>query len=63
MLFVDVPEIEIEISHRGLASIAHGFDVLDNCRTGKRRATQLSLTKKNQMLYEPKYVLAGASYK
>jgi hypothetical protein len=63
MLFVDVPKIEVEISHRGLAGIAHGFDILDDCGTEKRQATQLSLTKKKQLLYEPKYALAGAGYK
>jgi hypothetical protein len=54
---VDVPKIEIEISHRGLAGIAYGIDILDDCGTGKRQATQLSLTKK-LLLYEPKYTLA-----
>jgi hypothetical protein len=64
MLFVDVPKIKVEISHRGLAGIAHGLDILDDCGTEKRQATQLSLTnRKNQMLYEPKYALARASYK
>jgi hypothetical protein len=62
MLFVDVPKIKVEINHQGLAGIAHGLDILDNCGTGKRQATQLYLTKK-QLLYEPKYTLAGASYK
>jgi hypothetical protein len=34
---------------------------LDDCGTGKRQATQLSLTKKNkknQLLYEPKYTFS-----
>ena len=48
MLFVDVPKIEIEISHRGLAGIAHGFDILDDRGTAKRQSTQLSLTKKGK---------------
>jgi hypothetical protein len=63
VLFFDVPKVEIEITHRGSAGIAHGFDILDDCGTGKGQATQLSLTKKMQMLYEPKYALARASYK
>ena len=62
MLLIDVPKIEIEVGHRGLAGIAHGFDILDDCRAGKRQATQLSLKKEKQPLYEPKYTLAGASY-
>jgi hypothetical protein len=48
VLFVDISEIKVEISHRRLASIAHGFDILDDCGTGKRQATQLSLTKKSK---------------
>ena len=44
MLFVDVPKIEVEICHRGLAGTTHGFDILDDGGTGKRQATQLSLT-------------------
>jgi hypothetical protein len=44
-LFVDVSEIEIEVCHRGLTGIAHGFHILDDCRTGERQTTQLSLTK------------------
>ena len=45
MLFVDVPKIEVEICHRGLACITHGFDILNDCGTGKRQANQLSLMK------------------
>jgi hypothetical protein len=45
MLLVDVPKIKIEIGHRGSTGIAHGFNILDDCGTGKRQATQLSLTK------------------
>ena len=39
MLFVDVPKIEIKICHRGLTGIAHGFDILDDCGTGKCQTT------------------------
>jgi hypothetical protein len=46
VLFVDVSEIKVEISHRGLAGIAYGFDILDDCGTGKRQATQLSSTER-----------------
>src|SRR6267154_1269988 len=45
VLFVDVLEIEIKIGHRGLTGIAHDFHIFDDCRTGERQATQLSLTK------------------
>jgi hypothetical protein len=38
MLFVDVPKVEVEIGHRGLADIAHSFNILDDCGTGKRQA-------------------------
>jgi len=47
VLFVDVPKIKVEVSHRGLTGIAHSFDILDDCGTEKRQATQLSLTKGN----------------
>jgi len=65
MLFVEVPKVKVEISHRGLAGIAHCFNILDDRGAENRHAIQLSLTKKiqKQMLYEPKYALAGASYK
>ena len=33
MLFVDVSEVKIKISHRGLTGIAHGFHIFDNRRT------------------------------
>jgi hypothetical protein len=33
MLFIDVPKIKVEISHRDLARIAHGFDISDDCGT------------------------------
>jgi hypothetical protein len=46
MLFADVPKIKVEVSHRGLAGIAHGFNILNDCGTGKRQATQLHLAKK-----------------
>ena len=35
MLFADVPKVEIEICHRGLTGIAHGFDILDDCGAGQ----------------------------
>jgi hypothetical protein len=46
VLFVDVPKVEIEITHQGSAGVVHGFDILDDCGTGMRQATQLSLKKK-----------------
>jgi hypothetical protein len=35
VLFVYVPKVEVEISHRGLAGIAYNFHFLDDCGTGK----------------------------
>ena len=35
MLLVDVPKVEVEITHRGLASIAHDLNILDDLRTEK----------------------------
>jgi hypothetical protein len=35
VLFADVPEVEIEITHRSLTGIAHDLDIFDDCRTGK----------------------------
>ena len=57
MLFADIAKVEIEICDRGLASIAHGFDILDDCGTGKRQATQLSLTKKSKWSTNQRMVL------
>jgi hypothetical protein len=37
-LFVDVPKVEVEISHRGLTGIAHDFYILNDCGTGKRQS-------------------------
>jgi hypothetical protein len=41
VLFVDVPKVEIEICHRGLTGIAHGFDILDDCGAGKCQTTSV----------------------
>jgi len=35
VLFVDIPEIEIEISHGGLSSPTHGRNILDDFATDK----------------------------
>ncbi len=35
-LFIDVPEVEIEVGHRGRPSIAQGHDVLYDRRTERR---------------------------
>ena len=42
VLFVYVPEVEVEISHRGLTGVAHISHVLDDCRTGKRKTTSVT---------------------
>jgi hypothetical protein len=41
VLFVDVPKVEVEICHRGLTDIAHGFDILDDCGAGKCQTTSV----------------------
>ena len=35
-LFIDVPEVEVEIRYRGCPSIAQGHDVLDDRRTERK---------------------------
>jgi hypothetical protein len=62
VLFVDVPKVEIKISHRGLTGIAHGFDVLDNCRAGKCQPTSVIFDGESKILHKPKNSLARASY-
>jgi hypothetical protein len=41
VLFADVPEVKVEITHRGLTGIAHGLDIVDDCRTCKSRTTSV----------------------
>jgi hypothetical protein len=41
VLFVDIPKVKIEICHRGLTGIAHGFDILNDCRARKRQTTSV----------------------
>ena len=43
VLLVYVPKVKVEIRHRGLTGIAHGFDVLDDCGTEKRQTTSVTL--------------------
>lgn len=35
VLFVGVSKVEIKITHIRLSGFAHGFDVLDDCRTDR----------------------------
>jgi len=58
MLFSDVPEIEIEISHRGLTCIAHDFHILDDCGAGNKQLSYFDknskgFTNQNMLLPEP----------
>ena len=46
VLFVYVPKVEVEITHRGLTGIAHDFDVLDYCGTVKRQTTSFTCERK-----------------
>ncbi len=39
-LFIDVPEVEIKVGHRGLPSIAQGHDILYDRGTERRRQTE-----------------------
>jgi hypothetical protein len=42
-LFVDVPEVEIEIGHRGHSGVTQGYDILDD------RGTELIMSASQQM--------------
>jgi hypothetical protein len=48
VLLADVPEVEIEITHRGLTGIAHDLDIFDDCRTCKSRTTSVIFDRKSK---------------
>ena len=47
VLFVDIPKVEVEISHHRLTGIAHNFDVSNDCGTGKRQSTSVVFGRKS----------------
>ena len=55
VLFIDVPKVEVEISHHRLTSIAHDFDVSNDCGTGKRQSASVifSRSSTNQIIVLP----------
>ena len=57
VLFVYVPKVEVEISHRGLTGIAHNFHVLDDCGTGKRQTTSITCDRKKTRSTNQRMVL------
>ena len=58
VLFVYVPEVKVEIRHRGLTGIAHNFHVLDDCGTRKRQTTSVTFLEIENMAGQPKNRLA-----
>ena len=57
MLFPDVPKVEIEICHQGLTGIAHGFDILDDCRAGQCQTTSVTFDGESKYCTNQRMVL------
>jgi hypothetical protein len=57
VLFVDVPKVKIEICHRGLTGIAHGFDILDDCGARKCETTSVIFDGESQYSTNQRMVL------